>query len=75
MNDFLGIKIIYSTNAVEKIVIERSWKERLFTLPWTPWKKTQIHLKPCIYMLYDSQLIIHPSLKTNLLEAMKGGEE
>ena len=30
-------------------IVNRTWKERLFTLPWKPWTKTKIIKEPAIY--------------------------
>lgn len=30
-------------------VVNRTWKERLFSLPWKPWAKTKVIKEPCIY--------------------------
>ena len=49
------MKIIYSQYAgsyVEKTVF-RTWKERLFSFPWKPWKSIKLskEFKPEIYFL------------------------
>ena len=39
-----GIRIIENVNLVDLKIefVNRTWKERLFTIPWTPWKKTKV---------------------------------
>jgi len=43
-------------------LVYRTWKERLFTLPWEPFKKSKVltELSLQFYISYDT-IIIHPS--------------
>jgi len=42
--------------------VKRTWKERLFTLPWTPFKATKkVPSKEALIFGYDT-LIVHPSM-------------
>jgi hypothetical protein len=64
LGQFGGLKIIESVNCVSftgKTLhreIPRTWKSRLFTLPWRPWKKTEIisypETKPEMYRIGDT---------------------
>lgn len=62
-----GVKIIADENLTEPgepYDVERTWKERLFTLPWKPFRKTktiipQIPSKQ-IYGLPDGTWVMHP---------------
>lgn len=64
-------------------IIARTWKQRLFTLPWKPFK-THLHLQtyipdPNYYVLLDSTIVAHPDtmvkLKRALLESSTKGIE
>ena len=57
--------IIWSVNAVEEIKIKRSWKERLFSLPWRPFVKNKISYNPIILQI-GNKIIAHPSYKGKL---------
>lgn len=49
--------------------IKRTWKERLLTRPWKPFKKTK-HM-PAAYMLPELNLIFcHPQIRQHLEEQM-----
>jgi hypothetical protein len=68
-----GMKIIESylmTEAGEPYKVRRSWKERLFTLPWKPLQKTrtvvpQVPRKDILQMMGDT-LIMHPAIAAEL---------
>jgi len=51
--------IIYTVNAVEEIMVKRTWKERLFSLPWRPFQKMRIEKKPTILQV-GAMLLVHP---------------
>ncbi len=42
--------IDYTTEAATNKIYERTWKERLFTFPWRPWKKYKYVAEPAIYI-------------------------
>jgi hypothetical protein len=62
--------IQYTINAVEKVEVERSWKERLFSLPWRPFEKKKIIDKPTIFVVGET-IIAHPVFKSRLDEHEK----
>jgi hypothetical protein len=39
----------FSSFVYKDKIVNRTWKERLFTLPWKPWTKTKIIKEPAIY--------------------------
>jgi hypothetical protein len=39
----------FSSFVYKDKIINRTWKERLFTLPWKPWTKTKVIKEPAIY--------------------------
>jgi hypothetical protein len=57
-------KIFYDVNATKPVKIIRTWKERLFGLPWKPWEKFKEEREPCILSFYG-YVIVHPSLRDN----------
>ena len=59
------MKIVYTLNAVESHIENRTWKERLFTLPWKTFKKHRIIYTPAILQFWD-QILVHPALKVKL---------
>lgn len=68
----MPIKIITSeyVEPYEKkqAVVNRTWKERLFTFPWRPFVKTKtVEIydtnKPIFYMIYNSAMIVNPAVE------------
>ena len=62
-----GVKIIVNENLTEDgepYEITRTWKERLFTLPWKPLRKTKTVIPQVpssqIYGLEDGTFVMHP---------------
>lgn len=53
----IGSNIITSCYISDYDSIERSWKERLFTLPWRPWLKTRSVYSPKIYKLANGDIL------------------
>jgi hypothetical protein len=39
----------FSSFVYKDKIVNRTWKERLFTLPWKPWAKTKVIKEPAIY--------------------------
>ena len=74
-----GFKMIESIHAKEEdgkmgVYVKRSLKERLFSTPWRPIKKTRLMIvtryKPAMYRIYD-RIIYHPSLKDEIMKLAK----
>jgi len=63
-----GMRIIENPNLLvpgEPKIIVRTWKERIFSLPWRPWRasKTIIPMVPSKEILqYGNRWIMHPSM-------------
>ncbi len=62
----LGTNIFYNINVVSEEIVKRTWKERLFSLPWKPFLKTKTIIKPAIYQV-GNDIIAHPFYKDKLL--------
>jgi len=71
INNLYGYPVIVSPGATEEVlkISKRLWKERLFTLPFKPFKKLKsfYYQRPCMYMVFD-QLLVHPALVPKLRE-------
>ena len=61
--------MIISEHAVEEIIKirKRTWRERLFTFPFRPFKKliAYLYTRPCMYLV-GNQLLVHPSHRSAL---------
>ena len=51
---FTGLKIIKDSAIEDYRTVDRSWKERLFTLPWRPWAMAKEIHDPQFYQLGDT---------------------
>lgn len=65
MNNFFGTRVVIINSLYETVseTVDRTWKERLFTFPWCPWKTTKkVYMqKPAAYQ-YGGVIYAHPSL-------------
>ena len=43
---FGGHRLVPDPNMVESKLVQRSWKDRLFSWPWRPWKRTRVETRP-----------------------------
>jgi hypothetical protein len=64
------MKVIVNPNIFYSEKVERSWKERLFTLPWKPFKKFIEINKPGCYR-YENTLFIHTEIWEELKKQME----
>ena len=79
LSNFYGYNIIENIHMVDvdnPIITEvnRTWKERLFTLPWRPFKKTKtVTTFPPMknFYLMGRTLFCHPIMKQSLIAAMR----
>jgi len=65
LNDIAGLEIIFSDNACnpEFELVERTWKERLFSKPWNPirkYKQVMKALNPQIFRI-GNKVVMHSS--------------
>lgn len=74
-----GLKMIESVHAQEQdgkrgTYVKRSMIERLFSLPWRPFRKDKLMIvqnyKPAMYLMHD-RLIYHPSLSESIFSQVK----
>lgn len=53
-----------------EVTVERTWKERLFSLPWRPLRTTKVvverHPDPMLRMLGDGIIVCHPAVAFQL---------
>lgn len=74
-----GMKVVLNPNMTVECneEIERSWSERLFTLPWEPMKKTKIvwtkKPSPDYYCSHDC-IVCHPEAFEKLKHAVDNQE-
>ena len=69
MNHLNGLRVIaspYLTEPGEPYQVRRSWKERLFSRPWTPLIRTRV-VVPKVpmkggYQLGDGSIVMHPQM-------------
>jgi len=69
MKSQLGVKIIQSLSCVETKTVERTWKERLFSLPWHPRVKTKsitVPMKNAYFLKEQNVIVCHPSFADRL---------
>jgi sporulation protein YlmC with PRC-barrel domain len=71
--DVLGyqVTIVTSKWITDTKEVKRTWKERLFTVPWRPLKKTKTVVVPSdkVYMMGDI-VVCHPVMESRLQEAL-----
>ena len=68
-----GVKIVTSIHMVvdgEPYEVPRTWKERLFSRPWRPMRKTRTEIPKVpsreALQLPDGSLVMHPAMATEL---------
>ncbi len=68
LTPFFGMRIIWSehlTQDGEPVEVRRSWRERLFSRPWQPFRATRTFIPKIPYRgalkLNESTLIMHPA--------------
>ena len=82
-----SIQLYYTPYATKEKTIARTWKERLFSLPWRPWQRDNLQYQPAIYLVNIPSLpsltlphlpqrnatlfIAHPSFKHAIEKGLK----
>jgi hypothetical protein len=63
------------TESGEPYTVDRTWKERLFSLPWKPWKSTKVIIPTVpstkVYALSDNILIMHPDMEHTIYNQLQ----
>lgn len=73
---FCGVSIIQSEYMTEtkSRVVRRSWRERILSWPWRPWRKMCVvyHEEPLPYLMRvrDDLLICHPTVYRQLVQEL-----
>jgi len=62
--------IIYTVNAVEEVKEKRTWKERLFSLPWRPFQKMKVVKKPSIFQV-GGMMLVHPIFESRFKKELE----
>ena len=71
-NMYHGIRVIPTINAMTSETVDRTKKERWWSWPWKPWKKTKIVARPAMYLVKaDSTIYCHPSLYRRVMYAIE----
>jgi hypothetical protein len=72
---FAGLKIIESLSCTIEETVIRTWKERLFSWPWKPFKKFKTITKPNEgYFSCGDTIVCHPQFARKLREALEAGK-
>ena len=64
------MKTIVTSNATRKVFVKRTWKERLFSRPWNPFRSTKVVHKPAAFQCGDT-IIIHPALQQQVRQNIR----
>lgn len=72
MNGVRIIESVYLTEPGEPYKVRRTWRERLFSLPWQPLKATRT-ITPQVpmrggYQLGDGTIVMHPAMVAEFRE-------
>lgn len=71
-----GVDIVIDPNCFKEVQTEvkRTWKERLFSLPWNPFKKqkTVVHYKPVAYAdMHKRVIYCHPDIADEIMKQLE----
>lgn len=85
MIELAGLKIQENAYVSDWTTVRRTWRERLFTRPWRPWKKWTTKFEPrglyfqetgLVLVSYQSYLkILHSSILPSWLDHLKTSEK
>jgi len=73
----MGIKIITSPHMTYPKEVPRTLRERLFTRPWKPLRKTKIIQVPSkeAYQLSEDTFVMHPEIQREFLSKVEQKNE
>lgn len=66
-------KILTSEYLADTVL--RTWKERLFSWPWRPWKKTKKVPFNEVFLWNGDTIICHPSMEQGIITLLEEGLE
>lgn len=81
-NTLTGMQIIESvwlTEAGEPVQVRRTWRERLTTRPWRPWRATKTIIpqvpSKCVLGLNHNTICVHPATLIELRRQLRSPGE
>lgn len=71
-----GVDIVIDPCYVKEVLtqVKRAWRERLFSIPWNPFKKqkTVVHYKPVAYAdMHKRVIYCHPDIFDEIMKQLK----
>jgi hypothetical protein len=64
------LKVIENPGMLDEVC--RSWRERLFSRPWKPWRRTKM-VPSHEVLIYGSMVVVHPEVGRELRAGVDGG--
>lgn len=61
-----SMRVVTDRHITDFYYAKRTWKERLFTLPWRPWKREEAKYCPMGYVMPDGVICVSPRTKAIL---------
>lgn len=68
----LSKEIIESVYVSDFDYVKRTWKERLFSLPFRPFHAKKVVHNPKLYVLKNGQIVCSPKTKSKILKDYNG---
>lgn len=67
-----GLEVITSPWLTRTVEVERTWKERLFSWPWRPLRKTRfVEVASDEVFQYENKVVMHPATFAKLQKELK----
>lgn len=63
-----GLRVVPNMYISDVETVERSWKERLFTFPWEPFKKYKEVYNPRVWLVGDDILVSYETYSRMMKE-------
>jgi hypothetical protein len=71
MSTLLGYEIYENPNLVEYTTVDRTWRERLLSMPWRPWVRVKTVASPMKDLIRtNGKLFGHPETIAKLRDAI-----
>jgi len=77
-NGYRVVENLSMTVNGEPIKDKRTWKERLFSLPWNPFKTHNItipQIPSTEVIMFENSMIMHPEIASKLRDALEKDKE